>query len=167
MQSTLGARARCAVTQRPAAFTKCSRHTWTQRRVKLIAKALPEALLFDCDGVSANRTPSSNCCDQWQFSWSTTFYTKAHVSANSSGANGLCVVTAAAATALMQVLVDTERDGHRVSFNEAFKQKGELSHVRTCLHQQQHQHQLQAGSCMYSMLAGRQYSQQQATGKCS
>ncbi|KAF6255031.1 hypothetical protein COO60DRAFT_259290 [Scenedesmus sp. NREL 46B-D3] len=76
MQSTLGARARCAVTQRPAAFAKCSRHTWTQRRVKLIAKALPEALLFDCDGV----------------------------------------------------LVDTERDGHRVSFNEAFKQKG-LTHT--------------------------------------
>lgn len=24
----------------------------------------------------------------------------------------------------LQVLVDTERDGHRVSFNEAFKQKG-------------------------------------------
>jgi hypothetical protein len=27
-------------------------------------------------------------------------------------------------TAVPQVLVDTERDGHRVSFNEAFKQKG-------------------------------------------
>jgi hypothetical protein len=28
-------------------------------------------------------------------------------------------------SSLLQVLVDTERDGHRVSFNEAFKQKGE------------------------------------------
>jgi hypothetical protein len=27
-------------------------------------------------------------------------------------------------TAVLQVLVDTERDGHRVSFNEAFQQKG-------------------------------------------
>eukprot|EP00798_Chlamydomonas_sp_ICE-L_P008216 gene8216-1482_t len=41
-------------------------------RVTHVAKAYPEALLFDCDGV----------------------------------------------------LVDTEKDGHRVSFNEAFKQKG-------------------------------------------
>lgn len=28
---------------------------------------------------------------------------------------------------VFQVLVDTERDGHRVSFNEAFKQKGRCS----------------------------------------
>lgn len=27
---------------------------------------------------------------------------------------------------MMQVLVDTERDGHRVSFNDAFKQKGKM-----------------------------------------
>lgn len=34
------------------------------------------------------------------------------------------MLTVLRACSLVQVLVDTERDGHRVSFNEAFKQKG-------------------------------------------
>uniref|UniRef100_A0A383WAR1 Uncharacterized protein n=1 Tax=Tetradesmus obliquus TaxID=3088 RepID=A0A383WAR1_TETOB len=76
MQSTLGARARCPATQRAAAFSRHTKQSVVRSRASLTAKALPEALLFDCDGV----------------------------------------------------LVDTERDGHRVSFNEAFKQKG-LDHA--------------------------------------
>ncbi|WIA23377.1 hypothetical protein OEZ85_000140 [Tetradesmus obliquus] len=76
MQSTLGARARCPATQRAAAVSRHSQRSVVRSRASVTAKALPEALLFDCDGV----------------------------------------------------LVDTERDGHRVSFNDAFKQKG-LDHT--------------------------------------
>ncbi len=31
------------------------------------------------------------------------------------------------------VLVDTERDGHRISFNEAFKRKGKRLGCKACL----------------------------------
>ena len=56
-------------------WTSCEHAIYRSTRVRKLqckAAALPEALLFDCDGV----------------------------------------------------LVDTERDGHRVTFNQAFKEKG-------------------------------------------
>ncbi len=90
-----------------------ARRTVSRCAVVAHASKLPAALLFDCDGKCV-RGASPGALDD------TICYLQLEY----------------APLSIAGVLVDTERDGHRISFNKAFKAKGE----HACMHGRMHAH---------------------------